>query len=49
LTTKEFLAMISWVYRIIYRIEHPESCDYFQDIKKQLGLLPHCPWKSKID
>lgn len=49
LTTKEFLAMINWVYRIIYRIEHPESCDYFRDIRKQLGLLPHCPWKSKID
>jgi GNAT superfamily N-acetyltransferase len=45
LTTEEFLGMMSWVYRIIYRIESPEASEYYRDMERQLGSNPHCRWK----
>lgn len=45
LTTKDFLEMMTWVYRVIYWIDSPRDSEYFKNIESQLRVLSSCPWK----
>ncbi|HZJ65610.1 MAG TPA: GNAT family N-acetyltransferase [Kofleriaceae bacterium] len=43
--TTDFLSALRWIFRVVYRVDHPQDSPYYRDIERQLRGSDAIGWK----